>query len=199
MKKQEFLQAIQSKLSGLPKNEVNERLNFYSEIIDDKIEEGISEEVAVAEIGTVNNISEQILKDIPLMTIAKQRIAPQRKLKAWEIVLIAVGSPIWLSLLVSAFSVVISVYAVIWVLVISFWAILPVFVGCSIGGIVGGIIIMASGYSIEGLFLMGGGIICAGLAIFTYFGCIEFTKLIIVFTKKIALLIKKCFVKKEEA
>ena len=40
MRKLEFLAALNVKLSGLPKEEVKERTNFYSEMIDDRIEDG---------------------------------------------------------------------------------------------------------------------------------------------------------------
>ena len=49
MKKQEFITKLEEKLSRLPKKEVEERLNFYSEIIEDKIEDGLTEEQAVAD------------------------------------------------------------------------------------------------------------------------------------------------------
>ena len=47
MQKQAFLDALRSQLAGLPEAEINERLNFYSEMIDDRMEEGLTEEEAV--------------------------------------------------------------------------------------------------------------------------------------------------------
>ena len=44
MKKEEFLTELRSKLNGLSKKEIDERINFYSEMIDDRISEGKSEE-----------------------------------------------------------------------------------------------------------------------------------------------------------
>ena len=44
MTKKEFLSGLRKKLSGLPQEDSEERLNFYSEIIDDRVEEGLSEE-----------------------------------------------------------------------------------------------------------------------------------------------------------
>lgn len=37
MRKWEFLSTLKNRLSGLPKQEVEERLNFYSEMIDDRM------------------------------------------------------------------------------------------------------------------------------------------------------------------
>ena len=39
MTKQEFLAELRRGLSGLPQNDIEERLNFYSEMIDDRMEE----------------------------------------------------------------------------------------------------------------------------------------------------------------
>ena len=43
MRKWEFLSTLKNRLSGFPKQEVEERLNFYSEMIDDRMEEGLNE------------------------------------------------------------------------------------------------------------------------------------------------------------
>ena len=44
MNKKEFLSSLNKKLSKFSKQEVKERLVFYSEMIDDRVEEGLSEE-----------------------------------------------------------------------------------------------------------------------------------------------------------
>ena len=54
MTKLQFLLALHDKLTGLPRDEVEERLNFYSEMIEDRMEDGLSEEEAVAAIGSVS-------------------------------------------------------------------------------------------------------------------------------------------------
>ncbi len=51
MSKQEFLAQLKDGLSGLPQSDIEERVAFYEEMIDDRIEEGLSEEQAVSEIG----------------------------------------------------------------------------------------------------------------------------------------------------
>ena len=49
MDKFDFLLKLEDALSGLPKEEICERISFYSEMIDDKIEDGKTEQQAVAE------------------------------------------------------------------------------------------------------------------------------------------------------
>ena len=63
MNKVEFINALKEKLSNIPLKEVEERISFYSEMIDDKIEDGISEEDAVNQIGSVDEVINQILKE----------------------------------------------------------------------------------------------------------------------------------------
>ncbi len=199
MNKQQFLSELRARLQGLPEKEVAERMNFYSEIIDDKIEEGLSEEKAVSEIGSVEDISAQILSDIPLSKIAKEKIKPKRRLKAWEIVLLAVGSPIWLSLAVTAVAVILSLYAVLWSLVAVLWVVACAVAGCACGGVIGGAVLAFTPNALSGIALVGAGMACAGVSIFLFFGSNAATEGVIVLTKKIALGIKRSFVKKEEA
>ena len=98
MTKLNFILALNDKLSDLPKQEVEERLNFYAEMIEDRIEDGLSEEEAVAAVGTVDEIAKHIIKDIPLTKIAIEKIKPKRRLKTWEIVLLIAGAPLWIRL-----------------------------------------------------------------------------------------------------
>lgn len=198
MTKLKFLLSLNEKLSGLPRDEVEERLNFYSEMIEDRMEEGLSEEEAVSAVGSVEEIAEQIISEIPLTKIATEKIKPKRRLKGWEICLLILGAPLWLSLVIGAVSVLFSLYVVLWSVIISLWAAAVSVIGGSVGGIVSGIIFACQGKSLIGLAMIGAGIVLAGVSIFLIYGCGATTKAILYLTKKIALWIKKCFIKKEE-
>ena len=87
MNKQEFLCKLREALIGFPKQDVEDRLAFYSEMIDDRIEEGLTEEEAVFAIGSVDEVEAQIVAEIPLVKIAKEKIKPKRRLKTWEMLL----------------------------------------------------------------------------------------------------------------
>ena len=60
MKKEEYLSALEKRLSGLPAKERKERLRFFGEMIDDRIEDGCSEEDAVQELGSVEELAATI-------------------------------------------------------------------------------------------------------------------------------------------
>ena len=197
MNKQEFIELLRSKLSGLPEESVEDRISFYSEMIDDRIEAGFSEKEAISALGSVDEIVEQIISDIPFKKIARDKIKPQRQLRGWEIALLIIGSPLWIVLLASAFVVIFSVYAVMWSLIVSLWAIFASFVAVGACGIASGVVFAVTGKALSGIALMGVSIVCIGLAIFLFFASKAATKGMAILTKKIAVGIKKLFVKKE--
>lgn len=123
MNKRQFISGLRKKISCLPKKEAEERLNFYSEMIDDRIEDGLSEEDAVREVGTIENIAKQIPG-------AKGAESIKRDLGSWDIALIIIGSPLWVPLLIAALAVYFSLYAVLWSLVIAAWAVELPFLIC---------------------------------------------------------------------
>ena len=184
MNKQEFLAGLRKGLAGLPQDDIEERLTFYSEMLDDRIEEGLSEEEAVAEIGSVDEIVRQTVSDTPISKVVKERIRPKRRLKAWEIVLLMLGSPIWLSMGIAVAVTILSLYAVLWAV---------------IAGVPECIILAVHGNAASGLAILSAGIVCAGFAIFMFFGCKETTRGVIMLTKKLTILIKNCFIAKEKA
>ncbi|MBE6555911.1 MAG: DUF1700 domain-containing protein [Ruminococcaceae bacterium] len=199
MRKQEFLDALRTKLSGLPKQDVGERLNFYGEMIDDRVEEGLSEEEAVLDIGSVEEIAAQIIADIPLTKIVKERVKPKRRLRAWEILFLALGSPIWLSLAVAAFAVIFSLYASLWAVIVSLWAVFASLAVCPIGSVPTCVIFAVGGNGASGVAVLAAGIVCLGLSIFMLYGCKAATKGALILTKKMAISIKNRLIKRGEA
>ena len=99
MNKLEFIDILKQKLSLLPQNELDERINFYSEIIDDYIEDGISEEDAVSKLGSIDDVVSEVLKDTSILKLAKNKFKPKTKLEPWVILLIILSFPIWFTLL----------------------------------------------------------------------------------------------------
>ena len=199
MSKQEFLAQLRKGLSGLPQDDIEECLAFYSEMIEDRLEEGLSEMEAVSAVGSVPEIVAQVVADISFTKIAKERIRPKRRLSAGEITLLVLGSPVWLSLGIAAFAVILSLYVVLWSVIISLWAIFVSLAACALGGVIECVIFTVCGNGISGIAVLAAGFVCAGLSIFMFYGCKAATKGILILTKKIAIWLKNCFIKKEEA
>ena len=197
MNKQDFLNSLRLKLSDLPEQDVIERLNFYSEMIDDMIEEGLSEKDAVESIGFVDDIASQIISDTSNMKKDKKK--SKRRLKGWEIALIIVGAPLWVPLLIALISMIFSLYSILWSVIVSLWSIFGALAGASIGGIICGIIFACTSRALAGLVIVAAGLLCAGLAIFAFFGCLYVTKGGVWLTKKTFMGIINIFREKEGA
>ena len=199
MNKNSFLEELRRRLSGLPQSDLDERLEFYSEMIDDRVEDGLSEEEAVAGIGTVDEIVDQILSEIPLSALVKEKVRKGRRLRIWEIVLLVLGSPVWIPLLIAAFVVCLAFYIVLWAVMISIWAVdLSLAVG-AVGGVLLAVYLLFTGGLIKTAFMLGTAILCAGLAILLFQGCKVLTKGLLILTKKMLLGIKNMVIGKEAA
>lgn len=128
MKKQQFISELQKLLSKLPARDARERIIFYSEMIDDKIEEGFSEEEAIDSIGSPKQIAAQINHDIKLQN-KNRRAKERRKLKPWEITVLIIGSPLWIAFLAVVASVILSIFAIMLAVNITLWALeIPFFI-----------------------------------------------------------------------
>ena len=199
MTKLQFLLALNNKLSGLPQDDVEQRLNFYAEMIEDRMEDGLSEEAAVADMGDIEEIATQITADIPLMKIVKEKARPKRKRKAWEITLLAVGSPVWASLLIAVVAVAFALYISLWAVVVSLWAAFGAFVICAMACLILGVAFAVSGNVHAGLMAVAAGFVCAALTIFLFYGCRAVTKGTALLAKIIVLAVKKSLTRKEKA
>ncbi len=213
MTKIEFLRSLRDKLSGLPEDDREERLRFYTEMIEDRMEEGLSEEDAVAAIGSVEAIAEpitdnngtqimndsvaQTADDIPPAGSASNKEKTKRRLRAWEIVLLVLGSPIWVSLLIAVLAVVLSLYAALWSVIVSLWAVFVSLIACALYGVVAGSVFAFCESAWTGMALIGAGLVCGGISIFLFYGCKAATKGITWLTGKLICGIKNIFVKKE--
>ncbi len=209
MTKQQFLDMLKKRWSVLPKQELTERLIFYSEMIDDRIEEGFSEEEAVASVGTVDEIVVQTLTENSYNEPLKEKKKPKKQLKSWQTVLFWVGSPIWFSLAVAGLAVVFSLavaglavafslYLVTWAVIVSFWAVFGAMIGCAFAGVVSAIILTCTGAPMTGVVMLAAGLVCGGLSVFLFYGCKGALQSAIWLTKKIPSWLKNGFKKKEK-
>lgn len=121
MRKADFLKKLKRRLWALQRKEKQSTLQYYKEVIEDRIENGMEEEAAVASLGSAEALAEKILSD------AQEQGTVTSGKKILFLTLLILGSPLWLSLLLAAFSVVLSLYIVLWSLVFSFWAVIVSF------------------------------------------------------------------------
>ena len=184
MKKKEFLEKLQASLWAMPETDKQRSVDYYAEMIDDRMEDGLSEEEAVAAIGDLDEIVKQILTETPRppATVNKTQKQQKRGLEPWMIVLLVLGSPVWVPLVASAVGTVISIYVSLWSVVITLYAVTLALALAAIGCILGSFF-MIGGFP-EAMVAWGAALLCAGLAILLFLlanlaakGMIALTKL----------------------
>ena len=199
MNKAEFIEQLKNSLQGLSDEDIKKSLDYYEEMIDDRIEDGMTEEEAVDGLGSIEEIKNHVLDGLSIVKIVKEKVKPKRALKVWEIVLLIVGSPVWAPVLLCLIIAFLCIYFVFWVIIAALYicdaAILLSGLVSAIGAFA-----QSSGFN-TGLFMFGAALCLVGIAILLFFGFTEIAKGLVWLSGKILLGIKKLFVggKKNEA
>ena len=115
MTKKQFLKNLRRELSGLPRAEITERIGFYAEMIDDKMEDGMTEAEAIDSICTSDPIGSKV-------KITDEDPGTRSKRSTTETVLLILGFPVWFSILAALFAVVVALIAALWSVAVAFWA-----------------------------------------------------------------------------
>mgnify|MGYP000849250241 FL=1 len=128
MNKKQFCTLLENELRiYLSSEEVYKTLNFFKEMIDDRVDEGLSEEQAVSQLGNIDDIIGQILDEHNIKKRQKKlvwRFIPQKIPSAANIIIAILLFPIWItifSLVASFFLVFISLIFSLVVSVIAFF------------------------------------------------------------------------------
>lgn len=195
MNKEQFLIELASALSGLPDDDIEKTLEFYSEMIDDRIEEGLSEEESVADLGSIEEIRAQTIKDTPMTKLIREKVKKKRELTGLEITLLIVGFPIWLPILISVAAVIFSIYVTLWSLIVVLFAVEISFAASAFACIIASIPSFIFLNTPGALFLLGCSLFLAGLSVLWVFVCKWGIKGIIWLTR---VFIKSLFIGKEK-
>ena len=163
MTKADYLQVLRAHLTQMPPEERESHLAYYEELIDDMLEDGMTEAEAAEHLGDPAVIAQELLTELPLGTLVKTRVRPSGGWTALTVVLLVLGSPVWLPLLLSLAVVVLALLIVLWSLVLSF-GIVVLALGLSAPAAIIG---MFLGYAGTGslLTVIGAALICAGLCV----------------------------------
>lgn len=196
MNKQQFLEALNRGLSQLPSEEIDKQLSYYSELIDDMVEDGMTEYEAVSRLGSVQDIYEDILQNMPLPLLVKTRAKPREGWSALSIILIILGFPIWFSLLAALLAVVLTVYVSLWAIGISVFAAALAVIVCAVVLAVFFFILVFSKLP-AAVLALGAGLILAGFAILLGLGAFYFCKGIVKATAAVGRAVKRLFIRKE--
>ena len=193
MNKTEFLDALRRALGKLPSFEVEQSIAFYAEMIDDRVEDGMSEREAVAGLGPVSVIAAQIAAETPAIprAIAKANTGN----RTLNVVLLAVFSPFWVPLAIGLATCALMVYLSIWMVIVMLWSVVVVLLLCGPIGLACLAWCIAMGYPLTGAYMLGCGLFGSGLGLFAWFGVLAASKGLVQLTRTFALWIKSLFVK----
>lgn len=169
MTKQLFLNELSAALHTLPREERYRTLSYYDELIDDRMEDGQTEEEAVSSLGEPSAVAREILgEEEPAPSTGTGR-------RAWVIVLLVLGFPLWGSLLLAAVLLLISVYICLCVPAFVLGALSLSFLAGAIVGVVGTPFLvldvgLLSGGLGAGLFQVGASVAFLGLSVLCALG-----------------------------
>lgn len=199
MTKIEYLNKIRQILGSKRTPEAERSIEYYSEMIDDLTEDGLTIEEAIAKIGTPEEIAAQILngnsdtaqdESIKSDPITGGKV--KRKLKPWQTLLIILTSPIWLSIILALAAVSLSLaitaivlYIVLWSVIISLYAAILGLAASSIAALCAAVIFTATGQFHSALFTFGAALVLAGITMPSFIGMNKLTILVLKLSGKI--------------
>lgn len=168
MNKKGFLRALKRSLRPLSKEERQASLAYYTEMIHAGMEEGLSEEQAVARLGSAENIAAQLLKEH-----GKELASGKRSISTAGIAALAVmAAPVWLPIALAVFAVLLSavaallaVYVSLWMVITSLYAAVIVLLIGGPAGLLGVAAGFAKGNPFQALAFLAAGCVCAGLGL----------------------------------
>ena len=155
MNKLEFINGLGSRLDPIPREEIQTILDYYVESVSDRMEDGMTEEEAIDSFGDLDQLAADILVEqgylapppapVPELTEEEKQQAlpnilpaaePKKKLPWWAIVLLVIGSPVWLSVGIAVAAVSLSIYIMVLALLFSLWCIAISFAVAGVAGAV---------------------------------------------------------------
>ena len=196
MTKEAFLQELIQRLHQLPPEEVKRQRDYYDELLQDMMEDGMDEAEAVSKLGDPAQIAQDILEDTSLHTLVKTRIRPKNGWTTAAVIAAIVGAPLWLplglALLATGFAVVVSIWAVIFSIFVVVLSLLVagVFVFCK------GFALFPLGFG-TGLFSLGAGLVMLGVGCLVFVAAVYGSTALLHGSKWIYRKVKGLFIAKE--
>ena len=167
MNKEEFLNRLREALKGLPAAETEKSALYYAEILDDRMEDGMSEVEAVASLGAPEEVAENLKLELPLGTLVRSKMSGSG-VGAGTVILLVLGSPVWLPLLLAGLAVALSLAVSLWAIVLSLWTVVLALMLMLPLSVVGAAMKWAN-FPAEAVFLLGAACVSGGLAIPAFF------------------------------
>lgn len=130
MNKTQFCALLENKLKPyLSPKEMYKTLNFFEEMIDDRIDEGLSEEEAVSQLGDIDIIVDQILDEHNIgkkQTKLVWRFVPRKIPTELGFIITVLLLPVWITIFALGASLFIVILSIIFSIVLT---IIAIFIG----------------------------------------------------------------------
>ena len=146
---------------GVPASEVADALEYYAEAIDDRVEQGFSEQQALKEIGSPAQACDAVAETVPVAKRAVAAATATRERKALVGVLLLVSAVFWVPLAFGLLGAAAGVYATIWAAVLVVWTGIGSLLACGLGAVPLACFSASCGALAEGLF-SGSGLLALG-------------------------------------
>ena len=185
MKREEYINQLRTYLSGMPENDMNEALEYYTEYLSEVPDENLDEEIK--KLGNPEFLAKQLESEVQNNT--QMNFSDKNSNSALKITVLILTSPIWLSLLAAYFSIYVTIICVIFSVYIAFPAMSLTFLICAFG---------TAKYSVYNvIFFAGGFLITLGASLVLFkpalSGIVESSKL---FAKSLVKMYRFIFPKK---
>ena len=163
MNKLEFLTRLREGLQSIPEEDRRRTVGYYREMIDDRMEDGLSEEAAVEAGGDGEEIILQGLAETPQVPdVVEGPVQEEPEAKQTDkgrTVLLAATAILWIPLLIGFFAVLVG----LWAVVVALYAVVVALGAAALGCIVTGFLVIASPFGMMVSF--GAAMVCVGFAI----------------------------------
>ncbi|MBR3988402.1 MAG: DUF1700 domain-containing protein [Clostridia bacterium] len=189
MTKNEFTKVLKSKINHLPKSERRKILQYYYEMISERMEDGMTEAEAIDALG---NIDELLSEYSPAPSEPRRGV----RLRAWHIIMLIIGAPLWISLVAAMLCIMLAFYIIIWVLVICFYVVFAALAASGFALTMASFLSFFYGGAPYFFLLFGAGAFLSGLAIMWLIVCNLFAKAMAKVTGKSAKGIFRFFFKR---
>lgn len=168
LNKEEFLNDLSHKLEPLQKGEREKTLSYYTEIIDDRIENGMSEEEAVSQMEDTKTIAEKLLPQEHTSKTTSEKVFDfidnffTKHGYLFVLAILVFSFPIWGPIVLGAFTLIGIFFVILFVLIAA--------------GAISSIVALAIAISfvtqsvLSALSALGVSMFCAGFAILTTIG-----------------------------
>lgn len=197
MNKQAYLERIRQLLQSLPEEDRERSLAFYAESIADRMEDGMSEEEAVASLESPEEAAKAILMDTPLPKLVKARVKG-RHMGALEIVLLVLGFPLWFPLVLTVLILGFTLCLLVWVLALSLGAVVLALGLSGLAVLIGGFTLITK-LSLPAILLApGAALVLIGLAILMGFATVGAVRLAVELGKAMLRGLKSLLIRKEK-